>query len=129
MRFTVTSENTEALLSPTSERISSSQLASFMQSVKDATGFDAGGDYFALHQWYWTSPPPLASGLGLIEIQGDPGDIVVMTLGSARMSVVPERHTEFRREPIALADDREALVEIDEGDSDAPWTMGSCGEV
>ena len=52
----MTSETTEALWSPTAERIASTQLTVFMQSVKDATGFDAGGDYFALHQWSLDEP-------------------------------------------------------------------------
>ncbi|GIR71701.1 MAG: hypothetical protein CM15mP74_29520 [Halieaceae bacterium] len=44
-----------------------------MHSVQDATGFDAGGDYFALHQWSLDEPAAFWRAVwDFAEIQGDP---------------------------------------------------------
>ena len=73
----MTSETAEALWSPTEKRIASTQLMAFMQSVQDAKGFGAGGDYFALHQWSLDEPAAFWRAVwDFTEIQGDPGGIV-----------------------------------------------------
>lgn len=130
MRFTVTSETTEALWSPTAERIASTQLTAFMQSVKDATGFDAGGDYFALHQWSLDEPAAFWRAVwDFTEIQGDPGDIVCDDPSALPgCQWFPNATLNFAENLLRFADDREALVEIDEGDGRRALTYGQLRE-
>ena len=93
----MTSETTEALWSPTEERIASAQLTAFMNSVRDTTGFDAGGDYFALHQWSLDEPAAFWRAVwDFAEIQEIRAGWSVMTLSTTGVSVVPRCHTEFR---------------------------------
>jgi acetoacetyl-CoA synthetase len=118
-RFIVTSETTEALWSPTAERIASTQMTAFMQSVQDATGFDAGGDYFALHQWSLDEPAAFWRAVwDFTEIQGYPGGIICddpSALPGCRW--FPNATLNFAENLLRFADDREALVEIDESDA------------
>ena len=48
-----------------------------MESVSAATGFDAAGDYFALHQWSLDEPAAFWRAVwDFTEIQGDPGETI-----------------------------------------------------
>jgi len=90
-----------------------------MQSVQDATGFDAGGDYFALHQWSLDEPAAFWRAVwDFTEIQGDPGGIICddpRALPGCRW--FPNATLNFAENLLRFADDREALVEIDESDA------------
>ena len=112
----MTSETTEALWSPTEKRIASTQLMAFMQSVQDAKGFGAGGDYFALHQWSLDEPAAFWRAVwDFTEIQGDPGGIVCddpSALPGCRW--FPNATLNFAENLLRFADDSEALVEIGE---------------
>ena len=124
------SEITEALWSPTAERIASTQLEAFMLSVRDATGFDAGGDYFALHQWSLDEPAAFWRAVwGFTEIQGDPGGIVCddpSALPGCRW--FPNGTLNFAENLLRFADDHEALVEIDESNARRALTYGQLRE-
>ena len=54
--FAMTTEAISALWAPSAERVASAQLTAFMKAVRAGTGFDAGGDYFALHKWSLDEP-------------------------------------------------------------------------
>ena len=106
-----------ALWAPSAERVASAQLTAFMESVSAATGFDAGGDYFALHQWSLDEPAAFWRAVWeFTEIQGDPGETVCddpMALPGCQW--FPGATLNFAENLLRFADDREALVEIDEG--------------
>ncbi len=126
----MTSETTEALWSPTEKRIAASQLMAFMQSVQHKTGFDAGGDYFALHQWSLDEPAAFWRAVwDFTEIQGDPGGIVCddpSALPGCRW--FPNATLNFAENLLRFADDREALVEIDESETRRALTYGQLRE-
>ena len=126
----MTSETTEALWSPTEERIASAQLTAFMHSVRDTTGFDAGGDYFALHQWSLDEPAAFWRAVwNFTEIQGDPGDVVCDDASALPgCQWFPGATLNFAENLLRFADDREALVEIDESDARRALTYGQLGE-
>ena len=128
--ITVTSKATQALWAPSPERVASAQLTTFMQSVKAATGFDAAGDYFALHQWSLEEPAAFWRAVWeFTEIQGDPGDIVCddfMALPGCQW--FPNASLNFAENLLRFDDDREALVEIDESDARHALTYGQLSE-
>ena len=126
----MTSETTEALWSPTEERIASAQLTAFMHSVRDTTGFDAGGDYFALHQWSLDEPAAFWRAVwDFAEIQGDPGGVVCDDPSALPgCQWFPDATLNFAENLLRFADDREALVEIDESDARFALTYGQLRE-
>ena len=112
----MTTEVISALWAPSAERVASAQLSAFMEAVKSATGFDAGGDYFALHQWSLDEPTAFWRAVwDFTKIQGNPGDTVCddpMALPGCRW--FPSATLNFAENLLRFDDDREALVEIDE---------------
>ena len=126
----MTSETTDALWSPTEERIASAQLTAFMHSVQDATGFDAGGDYFALHQWSLDEPAAFWRAVwDFAQIQGDPGGVVCDDPSALPgCQWFPDATLNFAENLLRFADDREALVEIDESDARCALTYGQLRE-
>lgn len=101
-----------------------------MHSVQDATGFDAGGDYFALHQWSLDEPAAFWRAVwDFAEIQGDPGEVVCddpSVLPGCQW--FPDATLNFAENLLRFADDREALVEIDESDARCALTYGQLRE-
>ena len=97
-----------------------------MESVSAATGFDAAGDYFALHQWSLDEPAAFWRAVwDFTEIQGDPGETICddpMALPGCQW--FPDATLNFAENLLRFADDREALVEIDEGDARRALTYG-----
>ena len=112
----MTTETTTALWAPSADRISSAQLTAFMQSVTESAGFDARGDYFALHRWSLEEPAAFWRAVWeFTNIQGDPGDSVCddpRALPGCQW--FPNATLNFAENLLRFADDREALVEIDE---------------
>ena len=117
--FAMTTDAISALWAPSAERVASAQLTAFMESVSAATGFDAAGDYFALHQWSLDEPAAFWRAVwDFTEIQGDPGETVCddpMALPGCQW--FPNATLNFAENLLRFADDREALVEIDESDA------------
>ena len=73
----MTTNATSALWAPSAERVASAQLTAFMEFVAASTGFDAGGDYFALHQWSLDEPAAFWRAVwDFTEIQGDHGETI-----------------------------------------------------
>ena len=125
--FAMTTEATSsALWAPSVERVASAQLTAFMESVKAVMGFDAAGDYFALHQWSLDEPAAFWRAVwDFTEIQGDPGETICddpMALPGCQW--FPDATLNFAENLLRFADDREALVEIDEGDARRALTYG-----
>ena len=122
----MTSEPTSALWSPSVDRVASAQLTAFMQAVQSSTGFDAGGDYFALHQWSLDQPAAFWRAVwDFTEIQGDPGDTVCddpKILPGCKW--FPDATLNFAENLLRFADEQEALIEIDEGSSRRSLTYG-----
>ena len=78
---------------------------------------------------HWMSPQLLASGLGLHRDSGDPGGIVCddpSALPGCRW--FPNATLNFAENLLRFADDREALVEIDESDARRALTYGQLRE-
>ena len=128
--FAMTTDTISALWAPSAERVASSQLTAFKESVSAATGFDARGDYFALHQWSLDEPAAFWRAVwDFTEIQGDPGESVCddpMALPGCQW--FPDATLNFAENLLRFADDREALVEIDEGDARRALTYGQLRE-
>ena len=120
----------QPLWRPSDERIESTQLTAFMHSVQDATGFDAGGDYFALHQWSLDEPAAFWRAVwDFAEIQGDPGGVVCDDPSALPgCQWFPDATLNFAENLLRFADDREALVEIDESDARCALTYGQLRE-
>ena len=120
----------QPLWRPSDERIESTQLTAFMHSVQDATGFDAGGDYFALHQWSLDEPAAFWRAVwDFSEIQGDPGGVVCDDPSALPgCQWFPDATLNFAENLLRFADDREALVEIDESDARCALTYGQLRE-
>ena len=120
----------QPLWRPSDERVKSTQLTAFMHSVQDSTGFDAGGDYFALHQWSLDEPAAFWRAVwDFAEIQGDPGEVVCddpSVLPGCQW--FPDATLNFAENLLRFADDREALVEIDESDARCALTYGQLRE-
>ena len=123
-------EPTQPLWRPSDERIEGTQLTAFMHSVRDTTGFDAGGDYFALHQWSLDEPTAFWRAVWeFTEIQGDPGEMTcddAMALPGFQW--FPNATLNFAENLLRFTDDREALVEIDEGNARRALTYGQLRE-
>ena len=104
---------------PSDERIKGTQLTAFMHSVRDTTGFDAGGDYFALHQWSLDEPTAFWRAVwNFTEIQGDAGEMTCdEPMALPGFQWFPNATLNFAENLLRFADDREALVEIDEGNA------------
>lgn len=102
----------------------------FMHSVQDATGFDAGGDYFALHQWSLDEPAAFWRAVwDFAEIQGDSGGVVCDDPSALPgCQWFPDATLNFADNLLRFADDREALVEIDESDARCALTYGQLRE-
>ena len=124
--FIMTTETTEALWAPSAEQIASAQLTAFMQSVKAAAVFDAGGDYFALHQWSVDEPAAFWRAVWeFTEVQGVAGDTVCTD--PARLPGCrwfPDASLNYAENLLRFDDDVEALVEIDEGSARRTLTYG-----
>ena len=120
----------QPLWRPSDERIESTQLTAFMHSVQDATGFDAGGDYFALHQWSLDEPAAFWRAVwDFAEIQGDPGGVVCDDPSALPgCQWFPDATLNFAENLLRFADDREALVEIDESDARCALTYSQLRE-
>ena len=120
----------QPLWRPSDERIESTQLTAFMHSVQDATGFDAGGDYFALHQWSLDEPAAFWRAVwDFAGIQGDPGGVVCDDPSALPgCQWFPDATLNFAENLLRFADDREALVEIDESDARCALTYGQLRE-
>ena len=120
----------QPLWRPSDEREKSTQLTAFMHSVQDATGFDAGGDYFALHQWSLDEPAAFWRAVwNFAEIQGDPGGVVCDDPSALPgCQWFPDATLNFAENLLRFADDREALVEIDESDARCALTYGQLRE-
>ena len=120
----------QPLWRPSDERVESTQLTAFMHSVQDATGFDAGGDYFALHQWSLDEPAAFWRAVwDFAEIQGDPGGVVCDDPSALPgCQWFPDATLNFAENLLRFADDREALVEIDESDARCALTYGQLRE-
>ena len=123
-------EPSQPLWRPSDERIFGAQLTAFMQSVQDTTGFDAGGDYFALHQWSLDEPAAFWRAVwDFTEIQGDPGETVcdepILLPGCQWF---PNATLNFAENLLRFCDDREALVEIDESQARRALTYGQLRE-
>ena len=97
-----------------------------MQSLQHANGFDAGGDYFALHQWSLDEPAAFWRAVwDFTQIQGDPGETACddpMVLPGCKW--FPNATLNFAENLLRFADDRQALVEIDESDGRRALTYG-----
>ena len=119
-----------ALWAPSAERVASAQLTAFMQFVTASTGFDAGGDYFALHQWSLDEPAAFWQAVwDFTEIQGDAGETICddpKALPGCRW--FPDATLNFAENLLRFSDDREALVEIDERDARRALTYGQLRE-
>ena len=120
----------QPLWRPSDERVESTQLTAFMHSVQDTTGFDAGGDYFALHQWSLDEPAAFWRAVwDFAEIQGDPGGVVCDDPSALPgCQWFPDATLNFAENLLRFADDREALVEIDESDARCALTYGQLRE-
>ena len=120
----------QPLWRPSDERVESTQLTAFMHSVQDATGFDAGGDYFALHQWSLDEPAAFWRAVwDFAEIQGDPGGVVCDDPSALPgCQWFPDATLNFAENLLRFADDREALVEIDESDARCALTYSQLRE-
>ena len=122
----MTTEAISALWAPSAERVASAQLTAFMKAVRAGTGFDAGGDYFALHRWSLDEPAAFWRAVwDFTEIQGDPGETVCddpMALPGCQW--FPDATLNFAENLLRFSDDREALVEIDERDARRALTYG-----
>ena len=120
----------QPLWRPSDERIESTQLTAFMHSVQDATGLDASGDYFALHQWSLDEPAAFWRAVwDFAEIQGDPGGVVCDDPSALPgCQWFPDATLNFAENLLRFADDREALVEIDESDARCALTYGQLRE-
>ena len=112
-----TEATSSALWAPSVERVAAAQLTAFMEAVSAATGFDAAGDYFALHQWALDEPAAFWRAVwDFTEIQGDPGEIICddpMALPGCKW--FPNATLNFAENLLRFSDDREALGELDEG--------------
>ena len=115
----MTTDAISALWVPSAERVASAQLTAFMESVKAVMGFDADGDYFALHQWSLDEPAAFWRAVwDFTEIQGDPGGIVCDDPSALPgCQWFPNATLNFAENLLRFSDDREALVEIDERDA------------
>ena len=126
----MTTKATSALWAPSAERVASAQLTAFMQFVTASTGFDASGDYFALHQWSLDEPAAFWQAVwDFTEIQGDAGETICddpKALPGCRW--FPGATLNFAENLLRFSDDREALVEIDEGDARRVMTYGQLRE-
>ena len=126
----MTTKATSALWAPSAERVASAQLTAFMQFVTASTGFDASGDYFALHQWSLDEPAAFWRAVwDFTEVQGDHGETVCddpMALPGCQW--FPDATLNFAENLLRFSDDREALVEIDEGDARRVMTYGQLRE-
>lgn len=102
---------------PSEARIAAAQLTEFMGSVRASTGFDAGGDYFALHRWSIEHPDKFWRAVwDFTAIQGDPGNVVCDDPAKLPgCQWFPNATLNYAENLLRFADDREALVEIDEG--------------
>ena len=126
----MTTDAISALWAPSAERVASAQLTAFMASVRAATGFDARGDYFALHQWSLDEPAAFWRAVwDFTDIQGDPGETACdgpMVLPGCQW--FPNATLNFAENLLRFADDCEALVEIDESDERRAVTYGQLRE-
>ena len=126
----MTTKATSALWAPSTERVASAQLTAFMQFVTASTGFDAGGDYFALHQWSLDQPEAFWRAVWeFTNIQGDAGEAVCdhpKALPGCQW--FPNATLNFAENLLRFADDREALVEIDESGARRPMSYGQLRE-
>ena len=126
----MTTKNISALWAPSAERVASAQLTAFMQSVTASTGLDADADYLALHQWSLDEPAAFWRAVwDFTEIQGIPGDTVCddpTALPGCRW--FPNATLNFAENLLRFADDREALVEIDESSARHALTYGQLRE-
>ncbi len=126
----MTTDTISALWAPSAERVASAQLTAFMASVRAATGFDARGDYFALHQWSLDEPAAFWRAVwDFTDIQGDPGETACdgpMVLPGCQW--FPNATLNFAENLLRFADDCEALVEIDESDERRAVTYGQLRE-
>ena len=126
----MTTKATSALWAPSAERVASAQLTAFMQFVTASTRFDAGGDYFALHQWSLDEPAAFWQAVwDFTEIRGDAGETICddpKALPGCRW--FPDATLNFAENLLRFSDDREALVEIDEGDARRALTYGQLRE-
>ena len=123
--FAMTTDAISALWAPSAERVASARLTAFMESVKAVTGLDAGGDYFALHQWSLDEPAAFWRAVwDFTEIQGDPGGIVCDDPSALPgCQWFPNATLNFAENLLRFSDDREALVEIDERDARRALTL------
>ena len=107
------------LWAPTPERIATAQLTRFMDSVAAAGGFDAQGDYFALHRWSVEHPDEFWRAVwSFTEIEGVAGEVVCDD--PARLpgcQWFPRAQLNYAENLLRFDGDVEALVEIDEGDA------------
>ena len=105
------------LWAPSPERIAAAQLTRFMDSVRAAGGFDAQGDYFALHRWSIEHPDEFWRAVwSFTEIEGVAGEVVCDD--PARLpgcQWFPQAQLNYAENLLRFDDDVEALVEIDEG--------------
>ena len=126
----MTTDTISALWAPSAERVASAQLTAFMASVRAATGFDARGDYFALHQWSLDEPAAFWRAVwDFTDIQGDPGETACdgpMVFPDCQW--FPNATLNFAENLLRFADDCEALVEIDESDERRAVTYGQLRE-
>ena len=111
---------------PSEARIAAALLTEFMGSVRASTGFDAGGDYFALHRWSTESPAAFWRAVWeFTEVQGVAGDTICTD--PARLpgcQWFPEASLNYAENLLRCDDDVEALVEIDEGSARRTLTYG-----
>jgi len=105
------------LWAPTPERIATAQLTRFMDSVAAAGGFDAQGDYFALHRWSVEHPDEFWRAVwSFTEIEGIAGEVICDDPAQLPgCQWFPQAQLNYAENLLRFDDDIEALVEIDEG--------------
>ncbi|NDH41832.1 MAG: acetoacetate--CoA ligase, partial [Gammaproteobacteria bacterium] len=105
------------LWAPTPERIAAAQLTRFIDSVTAAVGFDAQGDYFALHRWSVEHPDEFWRAVwSFTEIEGIAGEVICDDPAQLPgCQWFPQAQLNYAENLLRFDDDIEALVEIDEG--------------
>ena len=109
----------EPLWTPSSERVAATQLTRFMESVRAAEGFDAEGNYFALHRWSIEQPDKFWRAVwAFTDIEGFAGEVICDDLDRLPgCQWFPEARLNYAENLLRFDDGAEALVEIDEGDA------------
>ena len=108
---------TAPLWVPTSDRAASTQLSQFMDYVRESVKFDAKGDYHRLHRWSIEQPSDFwRSVWEFTEVQGQLtgpifSDIAPMPEGLW----FPETTLNYAENLLRFNDDKEALIELNEG--------------